>query len=114
MPHSFLTQKRIKSEAEKHNDNAEDSEMASRSEKWHVTKGIPAALIITLLGTMVIQTCAIVWWASNVSTRLNIVESRADLTIQVTRIESNVSYLSKSVDDVRSDVKTLLNKKSKD
>ena len=43
---------------------------------WHISKEIPVSLLATLAGFLIVQTCSIVWAASNVFTRLGYVEAQ--------------------------------------
>jgi len=43
---------------------------------WHISKEIPISLLATLAGFLIIQTCSIVWAASNVFTRMGYIETQ--------------------------------------
>lgn len=45
---------------------------ATTHESWHLSRSVP----ITLIATIAIQTCAIVWWASAISTRVDAHDTR--------------------------------------
>lgn len=74
-------------------------------EKWRLTKSVPMAMIITFVVTIFVQTVCLTfafsWWASNLSTRMVAMEQKPDLTVQVTRLETNVQYLVKGFDEMK-------------
>lgn len=63
----------------------------SEKEHWSVDKKIPLALVITLL----IQTCGVVWYASQIASRVSVVEDRN------TKLEVEVGKLKDGSSDAR-------------
>ena len=67
---------------------------------WHLDKRVPLALILTII----IQTAALVWWASSLSERVNSLERTRDATApqadRLTRVEVKVESIQAGVDRI--------------
>ena len=65
---------------------------------WHLDKRVPVALIITI----VMQTIGIVWWAANLSARVDALEVRIrearDNQSRIVRLEANQAAVSRRMD----------------
>ncbi len=63
---------------------------AQRDKEWHLHRGVTISLIISLL----IQAGALIWWASDLSTRVEQIEedqkSYSDMPERITRVETQV------------------------
>lgn len=58
----------------------------SEKEHWTVDKKIPLALVITLL----VQTGGVVWWSSQLSSRVNMIEERnIKLEVEIGKLKDN-------------------------
>ena len=62
-------------------------------QKWTIDKHIPVALIFA----MMMQTFAVIWWAAQLETRVNVLENQLTqntmLIDRVSRVEEKVSSL---------------------
>lgn len=71
------------------------------SKHWSVDKRVPLALIIT----MAIQTAGAVWWASNVSERVNNLEKRAEVAApqgdRLTRVEVKIESIQEGITEIK-------------
>jgi hypothetical protein len=71
---------------------------------WSVDKRVPIALILTFVGTMIIQSGAVVWWASSISSRVNTLETRvetmSDQRDRIIRVETILERIEKKVDRI--------------
>lgn len=67
--------------------------------QWHLDKRVPIALIVTL----VLQSAAIVWWASGVEARVNAntreLEEQSDTRERLVRIETILERLERRLDE---------------
>lgn len=84
----------------------------SRQDKhWHLDKRVPIALIFTIG----VQTFGLVWWASNLTTRVSALEEKSVLVgpqgERLTRLETQMGGIKDDVSDIKSDVKLLLRTK---
>lgn len=77
--------------------------MTRRSDdaRWHLDKRFPIALIVTIS----IQTATIVWWASGITERVNVLE-RAQATSapqadRLTRVEVKLDGVGESVTEIK-------------
>ncbi len=65
---------------------------------WHLDRRVPVALIITI----VMQTIGIVWWAANLSARVDALELRIrearDNQNRIIRLEANQAAVSRRLD----------------
>lgn len=74
---------------------------ASDDARWHLDKRFPIALIATIG----IQTATIVWWASGITERVNVLE-RAQATSapqadRLTRVEVKLDGVGESVSEIK-------------
>ena len=64
---------------------------------WHLDKRVPIAMIITLA----LQTCAIVWWAATVQSRVEVLEKKVDRTEgqagQIIRLEDRLDHIAETL-----------------
>jgi hypothetical protein len=69
--------------------------------QWHLDKKVPIALIATLAA----QTIAIVWWAANLSTRVDALERQYLATVprmeSVIRLETKVDGLTSGLSELK-------------
>jgi hypothetical protein len=69
--------------------------------EWHLDKKVPIALIATLI----LQTTAIVWWAANLSTRVDALERQYLATVprmeSVIRLETKVDGLTSGLQELK-------------
>lgn len=65
-------------------------------QEWKIDKHIPVAVIVA----MVMQTFAVIWWAAQLETRVNVLENQltqnTTLIDRVSRVEEKVSGLRES------------------
>lgn len=65
-------------------------------QEWKIDKHIPVAVIVA----MVMQTFAVIWWAAQLETRVNVLENQltqnTTLIDRVSRVEEKVSSLRES------------------
>jgi Tfp pilus assembly protein PilO len=68
---------------------------------WHLDKRVPIALIVTIA----IQTAGIVWWAANVSSRIERLEEKtavvAPQTERLTRVEVQLEVVKEGVTEIK-------------
>lgn len=71
---------------------------------WSVDKRVPIALILTFVGTMIIQSGAVVWWASSISSRVNTLETRvetmSDQRDRIIKVETILERIERKVDRI--------------
>jgi hypothetical protein len=69
--------------------------------EWHLDKKVPIALI----GTLLAQTIAIVWWAANLSTRVDALERQYLANVprmeSVIRLETKVDGLTSGLQELK-------------
>lgn len=78
----------------------------SVNSRWHIERSIP----LVLIAAIIVQTVTISWWASNASTRLDLLERRveaaivrtAPVTERIVRLEAKVDALGSAVDEIKS------------
>lgn len=72
-----------------------------KDKKWHIEKGVPLALI----GTLVMQSVVIVWWASSISQRVNELERNAMAAVprleSVIRLETKVDVINSTLQELK-------------
>lgn len=57
-----------------------------KNDQWHLTKGVPITIIVTLL----VQTAGVVWWASAMSTNVGQVQKDIDrVNVQIKEATAN-------------------------
>lgn len=68
---------------------------------WSVDKRVPLALIVTIA----LQTGGLVWWASSLSERVNILEKRAEATApqadRLTRVEVKIESVQEGISEIK-------------
>jgi hypothetical protein len=79
-----------------------EGEMSEENDKhWTVDRRVPLALIVA----MAIQTAGAVWWASNVSERVNNLEKRAEVTApqgdRLTRVEVKIESIQEGITEIK-------------
>jgi hypothetical protein len=76
---------------------ANNSTAQDEKNRWHLEKGIPAALIFALL----VQTFAIGVWVSSTNSRLDVVEraidQKADMSDRLVRVEEGNKTIAQSL-----------------
>jgi hypothetical protein len=69
--------------------------------KWYLDKRVPLALILTI----VIQTAGLVWWASNLTERVNSLERTREATApqadRLTRVEVRLESVQSGIDEIK-------------
>ena len=74
---------------------------AEDSKHWTVDKRVPLALIVTI----VLQTGGLVWWASSLSERVNVLEKRAEQTApqaeRLTRVEVKLESVQEGIAEIK-------------
>lgn len=79
---------------------------------WSVDKKVPVALIVTLI----IQTGGFIWWTSALNERVKTLETlSATAPMQadrLTRVEVQVTTMQRDVTEIKSDIKTIINKRN--
>lgn len=102
--------------------------MSEKVEAWHLDKRVPIALI----GTLLIQTCAAIWWASALNSQVNSIDGRvrdleaaeagrpqrrdaiqqqlSDIKSQMSALTERSKSTSESVGEVKRAVETLTQK----
>ena len=93
--------------------------MTEPKEHWHLDKRVP----ISLIATMLAQTVAIVWWASSIDNRVTQLENVTldqrskdaasssqlqQLNNNMTRLDTSFSYMIDSQQEMKDDIRTLL------
>ena len=67
--------------------------------KWYLDKRVPLALILT------IQTAGLVWWASNLTERVNSLERTREATApqadRLTRVEVRLESVQSGIDEIK-------------
>ena len=68
--------------------------MYQLEKRWHITRGVPLALIFTVISMFIAQSCAGVWYFSHLDSRVDVLE-KAQLLAQpqgerLTRLEEKV------------------------
>jgi uncharacterized coiled-coil protein SlyX len=80
--------------------------------QWQVDKHIPIALIVTIFGTIMVQSMAAVWWASAITTRLDGQQARilvleqlattiASQAVTTARLEEKINSLHEKLSSVQ-------------
>jgi hypothetical protein len=68
---------------------------------WSVDKRVPLALIVTIIA----QTGGLVWWASSLSERVNVLEKRAEQTApqaeRLTRVEVRLESVQEGITEIK-------------
>lgn len=75
-------------------------------ETWHLSKNVPIAIIMTLL----VQSVSVIWYFSGLENRVmnnatNVAENKLDIEHgnsvepRLVRVETDISYIRRSVDD---------------
>lgn len=83
--------------------------MADR-EHWHLNKGVPVALILTIA----IQSMSAIWWAATVSSTLSqiddqVAENKSDIKLassvepRLVKVETDITYIRDAVDENKKD-----------
>lgn len=72
---------------------------------WSIDKHVPIALIVTLVLGGIAHTGTLVWWASNVTSRLETLERRAEMAApqadRLTRVEVKIENIQSGVDEIK-------------
>ena len=68
--------------------------MYPMEQRWHITRGVPLALIFTIASMFIGQSCAGIWYFSHLDSRVDVLE-KAQLLVQpqgerLTRLEEKV------------------------
>lgn len=81
---------------------------ADAEQHWHIEKGVPISLIITIISWAVIQTSTAAWFASSIDKRVEALESAQRASApqgeRLTRLEEKVVAVQAGI----SDIKTIL------
>lgn len=68
---------------------------------WHLDKKVPIALIVTI----VLQTSAVIWWASSLSARVDYLERHQAQTApqgdRLTRVEVKLENVQSGVEEIK-------------
>lgn len=68
---------------------------------WTVDRRVPLAMILAI----VLQTAGLVWWASSLSERVNVLEKRADASApqgdRLTRVEVKLEGVQSGIDEIK-------------
>lgn len=83
--------------------------MAGDKERWHLHKGVPVAIIATLI----MQMAGWIWSASSMNSQIaqtvtDVAENKADIKAgsstepRLVRVETDIGYIRRGVDDNRS------------
>lgn len=79
--------------------------MPTEDNKWHLDKKVPIALILAIVG----QTAMGVWWASNISTRVDNLEkangASVILTEKVIRLEEQVKNTNRLLSEIKDELR---------
>lgn len=79
--------------------------MSERRENWHVEKGIPAAMIVTLLLAGAGHTLVLVWFASNMWTRVADLEKRTETAApqieRIIRLETKMDWITGTLTEIK-------------
>jgi hypothetical protein len=74
---------------------------AEDDKHWTVDRRVPLALIVTI----VLQTGGLVWWASSLSERVNVLEKRAEQTApqaeRLTRVEVRLESVQEGITEIK-------------
>ena len=75
--------------------------MTENKERWHVGKEIPLAIIFAII----MQTTAVVWWASNMDSRVETlerwVEGNTGVTERLSIIEEGQRWMRDMLQDIK-------------
>ena len=75
--------------------------MTENKERWHVGKEIPLAIIFAII----MQTTAVVWWASNMDSRVETlerwVEGNTGVTERLSVIEEGQRWMRDMLQDIK-------------
>jgi hypothetical protein len=74
--------------------------------KWKVDKTVPLALVLMVAA----QTGGFVWWAAQISARVDYLEKSQVTAERAGRIEEKVSRLGDDISEMKTDLKALLRK----
>jgi hypothetical protein len=85
--------------------NQDDMEDGSESNRWHVTRGIPLAFIITMVLFTLGQTGTAAWFASAMNYRVEAIE-KAQLQMspqgeRLTRVEEKLEGVKAGITDIK-------------
>jgi hypothetical protein len=82
-------------------DSSDDNSPPQDLGHWHLDKRVPIALIVA----MFVQTCAIVWWASDLSARVSTLERQqaaaAPQADRLTRVEVKIENINEGISDIK-------------
>lgn len=83
-----------------------------KQSKWHVDKGIPLALICTLIGQGVFA----IWWAAGINQRVTELERNASAAIPrleaVIRLDTKVDMIQAGMSEIKAALTALATKQS--
>lgn len=69
--------------------------------QWHLDKKVPLALI----GTIVMQTIMVTWWAANASARLEAVEKKVEAAApqaeRIVRLEEKIGVVQQGINELK-------------
>lgn len=77
-----------------------------QQEQWHLDKKVPIALIFAIL----IQTAGAFWWAATITSRVDNLESKVDITAdlkeRVIRLEEQTKITNSLLKDIRDELRS--------
>lgn len=93
-----------------------ETDQTTSEGNWHLDKKVPIAMIVTIM----IQSGAVLWWASSINERVKVLESAntaatATAPVQadrLTRVESKVESVQRDLAEIKADVKSLIRRPS--
>ena len=82
-----------------------DTGDAGPQEKWHVTRGVPVALIVSLAIFMFTQTGTAAWFAARLDARIDVLEKAQALAQpqgeRLTRVEEKLENVKTGIADIK-------------
>lgn len=83
----------------------DDGEDDGNDERWHVSRGIPVAFIVSMLVFLVGQTATAAWFASSMNYRVEAIE-KAQLQMspqgeRLTRVEEKLEGVKAGITDIK-------------
>lgn len=72
---------------------------------WHITRGIPIAMIVTMIATLLVQTATAAWFVSRLDSRVDTLEKAQVMVApqgeRLTRVEEKLENVKMGITDIK-------------
>lgn len=82
-----------------------DDEHTGEERRWHVNRGVPVALLISMTIFFVTQISTTIWFAAKIDSRVDVLEkaqlAASPLAERMTRVEEKLGPLQQGINEIK-------------